>query len=80
MGKLKQLMIEEMDMAREHGDLMGDVWRAEEVATLRWAARCVAAETERTAPTAVLEGAGAADSAGGGLEDDLQARLDALRK
>ena len=24
MGKLKQLMIEEMDMAREHGDLMGD--------------------------------------------------------
>ena len=24
MGKLKQLMIEEMDMANEHGDLMGD--------------------------------------------------------
>ena len=24
MGKLKQLMIEEMDMATEHGDLMGD--------------------------------------------------------
>jgi|TARA_B100000683_G_scaffold5182_4_gene5596 charged multivesicular body protein 2A len=40
----------------------------------------VAAETERTAPTAVLEGAGAAESAGGGLDDDLQARLDALRK
>merc|ERR1712216_643467 len=31
----------------------------------------VAAETERTAPTAVLEGAGAAESAGGGLDDDL---------
>jgi len=40
----------------------------------------VAAETERAAPTAVLEGAGAAESAGGGLDDDLQARLDALRK
>jgi len=24
MGKLKQMMIEEMDMARENGDLMGD--------------------------------------------------------
>ena len=24
MGRLKQLMIEEMDMANEHGDLMGD--------------------------------------------------------
>ena len=24
MGKLKQLMIEEMGMANEHGDLMGD--------------------------------------------------------
>ena len=40
----------------------------------------VGAETERTAPTAVLEGASAAESAGGGLDDDLQARLDALRK
>jgi charged multivesicular body protein 2A len=41
----------------------------------------VAVESERAAPTAVLEGGSAEPATGdSGLDDDLQARLDALRK